>query len=95
MEGETLTSSVRAICNVDLYLFARFVYLDRTDKIYGQTFTLATLRPGEEFTFQSPNADDIQELVDFFLDGLKRRSNYVIALQDYKPPSKLLCIERI
>lgn len=56
--------------------------------MYGQTFTMSTIRIGEEFTFQSPNSEDIQDLVDFFLDGLKRRSNYVIALQDYKPPSK-------
>lgn len=38
----------------------------------------------EEFTFQSPNAEDVRELVQFFLDGLKRRSMYVVALQDYK-----------
>ena len=57
--------------------------------MFVQTFTLSTIREGEEFTFQSPNSDDIQDLVEFFLDGLKRRSSYVIALQDYKPPSKL------
>ncbi|ODN02660.1 Myosin-VIIa [Orchesella cincta] len=58
------------------------------DKIFGQTFTLSTVRPGEEFTFQSPNAEDIRELVDFFLDGLKRRSTFCIAMQDYKPPNE-------
>lgn len=62
---------------------------EKSDKIFGQTFTLSTVRPGEEFTFQSPNAEDIRELVDFFLDGLKRRSTYCIAMQDYKPPSML------
>ncbi len=65
---------------------------EKSDKIFGQTFTLSTVRPGEEFTFQSPNAEDIRELVDFFLDGLKRRSTYCIAMQDYKPPSMLLFI---
>jgi myosin-7 len=64
----------------------------RSEKIFGQTFTMATIRVGEEFTFQSPNSEDIQDLVEFFLDGLKRRSNYVIALQDYKPPSKRLVV---
>lgn len=44
----------------------------------------------EEFTFQSPNAEDVRELVQFFLDGLKRRSMYVVALQDYK--GKLLTL---
>ena len=48
-----------------------------------QTFTLCTVR-GEEFTFQSPNAEDIRDLVQFFLEGLKKRSMYVVALQDYK-----------
>ena len=38
----------------------------------------------EEFTFQSPNAEDIRDLVQFFLEGLKKRSMYVVALQDYK-----------
>jgi myosin-7 len=61
---------------------------EKSDKIFGQTFTMSTIRIGEEFTFQSPNSEDIQDLVDFFLDGLKRRSNYVIALQDYKPPNE-------
>ncbi|KAG8179990.1 hypothetical protein JTE90_007958 [Oedothorax gibbosus] len=48
-----------------------------------QSFCISTVR-GEEFTFQSPNSDDIRELVEFFLDGLKKRARYVIALQDYK-----------
>jgi hypothetical protein len=41
---------------------------------------------GEEFTFQSPNAEDIRDLVVYFLEGLKKRSRFVIALQDYKAP---------
>ncbi|ODM92321.1 Myosin-VIIa, partial [Orchesella cincta] len=61
---------------------------EKSDKIFGQTFTLSTVRPGEEFTFQSPNAEDIRELVDFFLDGLKKRSTLCIAMQDYKTPDK-------
>ncbi|GFY49046.1 myosin-VIIa [Trichonephila inaurata madagascariensis] len=48
-----------------------------------QSFCISTVR-GEEFTFQSPNSDDIRELVEFFLEGLKKRARYVIALQDYK-----------
>jgi myosin-7 len=45
---------------------------------------------GEEFTFQSPNAEDIRDLVVYFLEGLKKRSRYVIALQDYKAPGSML-----
>jgi myosin-7 len=53
--------------------------------VFSQTFTLSTVR-GEEFTFQSPNAEDIRDLVVYFLEGLKKRSKFVIALQDYKAP---------
>lgn len=43
---------------------------------------------GEEFMFQSPNAEDIRDLVVYFLEGLKKRSKFVIALQDYKAPGE-------
>ena len=59
----------------------------RTNKTQQQTFTLATVR-GEEFTFTSPNSEDIRDLVVYFLEGLKKRSRYVIALQDYKAPGE-------
>jgi len=57
----------------------------RTTKVFTQTFTLSTVR-GEEFTFQSPNAEDIRDLVVYFLEGLKKRSTFVIPVQDYKAP---------
>jgi len=59
----------------------------RTGKMHGQSFTLATVK-GDEYTFTSPNAEDIRDLVVTFLEGLKKRSKYVIALQDYKAPSE-------
>ncbi|KAK7792575.1 hypothetical protein R5R35_008669 [Gryllus longicercus] len=59
----------------------------KTSKVFSQTFTLSTVR-GEEFTFQSPNAEDIRDLVVYFLEGLKKRSKFVIALQDYKAPGE-------
>jgi len=55
--------------------------------MFTQTFSLSTVR-GEEFTFQSPNAEDIRDLVVYFLEGLKKRSKFVIALQDYKAPGE-------
>ena len=59
--------------------------------MHGQSFTLATVK-GDEYTFTSPNAEDIRDLVVTFLEGLKKRSKYVIALQDYKAPSELKII---
>jgi len=59
----------------------------KSNKAFAQTFTLATVR-SEEFTFQSPNAEDIRDLVVYFLEGLKKRSKFVIALQDYKAPGE-------
>ncbi|KAJ8310298.1 hypothetical protein KUTeg_012163, partial [Tegillarca granosa] len=56
-----------------------------TGKMHGQSFTLATVK-GDEYTFTSPNAEDIRDLVVTFLEGLKKRSKYVIALQDYSSP---------
>uniref|UniRef100_A0A0B7B7B9 Uncharacterized protein n=1 Tax=Arion vulgaris TaxID=1028688 RepID=A0A0B7B7B9_9EUPU len=61
------------------------VFSSRTGKLHGQSFTLSTVK-GDEYTFTSPNAEDIHELVSFFLEGLKKRSKYVIAVQDYVPP---------
>ena len=59
--------------------------------MHGQSFTLATVK-GDEYTFTSPNADDIRDLVVTFLEGLKKRSRYVIALQDYKAPSEYISL---
>jgi len=71
----------------DIILMIRNFY-SRTTKVFTQTFTLSTVR-GEEFTFQSPNAEDIRDLVVYFLEGLKKRSTFVIAVQDYKAPGKI------
>ena len=63
------------------------VHCSKTEKVYTQTFTVSTVR-GEEFTFQSPNSEDVRDLVVYFLEGLKKRSKFVIALQDYNAPSE-------
>ncbi|XP_038617745.1 unconventional myosin-VIIa [Tachyglossus aculeatus] len=54
-------------------------------KLPGQSFTLATIK-GEEYTFTSNNAEDIRDLVVTFLEGLRKRSKYVVALQDNPNP---------
>uniref|UniRef100_A0AAY5L2T6 Myosin VIIAa n=1 Tax=Esox lucius TaxID=8010 RepID=A0AAY5L2T6_ESOLU len=51
----------------------------------GQSFTLATIK-GDEFTFTSTNSEDIRDLVVTFLEGLRNRSKYVVALQDNTNP---------
>ena len=70
-----------------LAMFVPHSNFSRSNKAFSQTFTLVTVR-NEEFTFQSPNAEDIRDLVVYFLEGLKKRSKYVIALQDYKAPGE-------
>ena len=59
--------------------------LYRTSRGQGQSFTLATTKQ-EEFTFTSINGEDIRDLVTFFLDGLRKRSKYVVAMMDYNSP---------
>lgn len=51
-------------------------------------FSLSTIH-GHDFMFQCVDAEDFHELVSYMLDGLKKRSRYVIALQDYSPPGML------
>ncbi|XP_062868377.1 unconventional myosin-VIIa isoform X2 [Trichomycterus rosablanca] len=58
----------------------------RGGKLQGQSFTLATIK-GDEYTFTSNNAEDICDLVDTFLEGLRKRSKFVVALEDGHNPA--------
>ncbi|KAG1930766.1 unconventional myosin-VIIa [Pimephales promelas] len=58
----------------------------RGGKLQAQSFTLATIK-AEEYTFTSNNAEDIRDLVVTFLEGLRRRSKFVVALQDNPSPA--------
>ncbi|XP_015589004.1 myosin-VIIa [Cephus cinctus] len=49
-----------------------------------QNLILATIRR-EEYVFQIPDAEDLSCLVNFLIDGLKEKSQYVIATQDHIP----------
>lgn len=57
----------------------------RGGKHQAQSFTLATIK-GDEYTFSSSNAEDIRDLVVTFLEGLRKRSKFVVALQDNPSP---------
>lgn len=46
-------------------------------------FTIRTVT-GDDFIFQSPNSEDVAELVKYFLVGLKERSKFLIATQGQK-----------
>ena len=50
------------------------------------SFTLTTIKA--EYTFTSVNGEDIRDLVMTFLDGLRKRSKYVIAMMDYQISSE-------
>ncbi|XP_012600449.1 unconventional myosin-VIIa [Microcebus murinus] len=58
----------------------------RGAKMTAPSFTLATIK-GDEYTFTSSNAEDIRDLVVTFLEGLRKRSKYVVALQDNPNPA--------
>ncbi|KAM4695270.1 unconventional myosin-VIIb [Discoglossus pictus] len=53
----------------------------RAEKSFGQSCILTTLR-GEEFVLTTQHSEDISHLLLQFLDGLKARSVYAVALQD-------------
>ncbi|XP_034095609.1 myosin VIIAa isoform X2 [Gymnodraco acuticeps] len=57
----------------------------RGGKLQSQSFTLATIK-ADEYTFTSNNAEDIRDLVVTFLEGLRKRSKFVVALQDNPNP---------
>ena len=44
----------------------------------------------EEYVFQSPDAEDLASLVNFLIDGLKERSRFAVAIQDYMNDGNLI-----
>lgn len=61
--------------------------IHRAVKSFGQSCTLITLR-AEEFVLTSVNSVVIAELVVMFLEGLKKRSQFAVAMQEKKSPGK-------
>ena len=60
------------------------VVASNSGRLFDQTVTFTTLLL-EDFTFKCSNAEDIRDVVDFFLKGLKDRSQYAVATGSYKP----------
>ncbi|XP_060098667.1 unconventional myosin-VIIb [Heteronotia binoei] len=64
------------------------IHTSRAVKTFGQSCTLTTLR-SEEFVLTSVNSVVIAELVVMFLEGLKKRSQYAIAVQESRQQEDL------
>ncbi len=65
----------------------------RTSKLHGQSFSLVTVK-GDEYTFASPNAQIVTQLLCNFIDGLRRRSIYAVGLDPFVGQSKLASTNR-
>ncbi len=72
---------------VILLVLVNLTHVCRGGKLQGQSFTLATIK-GDEYTFTSNNAEDIRDLVVTFLEGLRSRSKFVVALVDSHYPGE-------
>ncbi|XP_077344538.1 unconventional myosin-VIIb [Lithobates pipiens] len=57
------------------------IHTKRAAKQFGQCCVLNTVR-GEQFVLTTQNSEEISKLLLYFVDGLKTRSVYVVALQD-------------
>lgn len=69
-------------------LVTNYSIIHRAVKSFGQSCTLITLR-AEEFVLTSVNSIVIAELVVMFLEGLKKRSRFAVAMNEKKPQGKL------
>lgn len=50
---------------------------------------------GHEYTFTSNNAEEVCSLIHYFLEGLKKRSRFVIATMDYQSPGEYYISDHI
>ncbi|KAM5165557.1 unconventional myosin-VIIb [Mantella aurantiaca] len=57
------------------------IHTKRAAKQFGQSCVLNTVR-GEQFVLTTQNSEEISKLLLYFVDGLKSRSLYAVALQD-------------
>uniref|UniRef100_A0A8C6ZEY3 Myosin VIIA n=1 Tax=Nothoprocta perdicaria TaxID=30464 RepID=A0A8C6ZEY3_NOTPE len=81
----TATLPLTLLMLLSFFFVSPMKMYSRGGKLQGQSFTLATIK-GDEYTFTSNNAEDIRDLVVTFLEGLRKRSKYVVTLQDNPNP---------
>ncbi len=51
--------------------------------MHGQSITIMTIH-GDEYSFTAPNSEDVRDLITTFLDGLKDRAKFGLAIEDYE-----------
>ncbi|XP_017777144.1 PREDICTED: myosin-VIIa-like [Nicrophorus vespilloides] len=68
-------------------MFSEISYISFETNSNIPTFSLNTIRK-EEYVFKSLEAKQCHDLILYIIDGLKKRSVYVVAVQDYKHPSE-------
>uniref|UniRef100_A0AAQ5YRD6 Myosin VIIAa n=1 Tax=Amphiprion ocellaris TaxID=80972 RepID=A0AAQ5YRD6_AMPOC len=77
---------ITAVSSSSCITSGNLLFFFQGGKLQSQSFTLATIK-GDEYTFTSNNAEDIRDLVVTFLEGLRKRSKFVVALQDNPNPT--------
>ncbi|CAG9767592.1 unnamed protein product [Ceutorhynchus assimilis] len=60
----------------------QFITFEHTNNIPKLMFTTVAK---EEYVFHTPDAKSLSSLIQFIIDGLRKRSIYCVATQDYKP----------
>ena len=69
----------------------KFAYADlttvtcSTSSASGSSFSITTVK-GDVYTFNTPVGQDVCDLVLGFLEGLRRKSKFVVAMMDYEAP---------
>ncbi|ENN75213.1 hypothetical protein YQE_08223, partial [Dendroctonus ponderosae] len=59
-----------------------FITFEQSNNMHKVLFTTVAK---EEYVFHTPDAKDLCSLIQFIIDGLRKRSVYCVATQDYKP----------
>nr|CAD7412222.1 unnamed protein product [Timema cristinae] len=78
------------------YLEILSITVHRSAQAHTHSFTMETVQ-GHQFVFQCVSAEEFVTLMTYMQGGLRRRSQYLVATQDYSPPGDgltLLSLQR-